>query len=77
MSQIGIYIADAFQQNTSGPFAQQDVEFMPGAFAYHLHSFSAASLRHHQPLRSGGCWPKARPSRWVVWMSRTWASRLI
>jgi len=29
----------------SGPFLRPNVEFMPGAFAYHLHSFSAACLR--------------------------------
>jgi len=29
----------------SGPFTQPTVEFMPGAFAYHLHSFSAQILR--------------------------------
>jgi len=29
----------------AGPFTLKEVEFMPGAFAYHLHSFSAASLR--------------------------------
>src|SRR5439155_9761813 len=27
------------------PFAQPNVEFMPGAFAYHLHSYSATTLR--------------------------------
>jgi uncharacterized protein (TIGR03790 family) len=44
MSQIGIYIG-WYTATASGPFAQPTVEFMPGAFAYHLHSFSAASLR--------------------------------
>jgi uncharacterized protein (TIGR03790 family) len=34
-----------FPVNASGPFAQKNVEFMPGAFAYHLHSFSAQTLR--------------------------------
>jgi len=44
MSQIGIYIG-WYTENVNGPFALPTVEFMPGAFAYHLHSFSAASLR--------------------------------
>jgi uncharacterized protein (TIGR03790 family) len=44
MSQIAFY-AGWYDENVSGPFAQPVVEFMPGAFAYHLHSFSAASLR--------------------------------
>jgi tetratricopeptide (TPR) repeat protein len=44
MSQIAIYIG-WYDGNASGPFAQPTVEFMPGAFAYHLHSFSAATLR--------------------------------
>lgn len=44
MSQIAIY-AGWYAQNADGPFAQPVVEFMPGAFAYHLHSYSAATLR--------------------------------
>jgi hypothetical protein len=44
MSQIGFY-AGWYDFHVSGPFAQSSVEFMPGAFAYHLHSFSAADLR--------------------------------
>ncbi len=31
--------------NASGPFTLPKVEFMPGAFAYHLHSFSAFTIR--------------------------------
>ena len=49
MSQIAFYLG-WYNENVSGPFAQPTVEFMPGAFAYHLHSFSAATLRsttHH------------------------------
>jgi len=49
MSQIALY-AGWYREHVAGPFAQREVEFMPGAFAYHLHSFSAASLRtttHH------------------------------
>ncbi|HXS68395.1 MAG TPA: TIGR03790 family protein [Candidatus Polarisedimenticolia bacterium] len=44
MNQTAIYCG-WYDENASGPFAQDDVEFMPGAFAYHLHSFSAATLR--------------------------------
>ena len=44
MSQIALYIG-WYVENVSGPFAQPVVEFMPGAFAYHLHSFSARTLR--------------------------------
>lgn len=44
MSQIAVY-AGWYADNADGPFAVPKVEFMPGAFAYHLHSFSAATLR--------------------------------
>ena len=44
MSQIAIYIG-WYDEHVSGPLARPKVEFMPGAFAYHLHSFSARSLR--------------------------------
>ena len=44
MSQIAIY-AGWYANDADGPFAQPKVEFMPGAFAYHLHSYSAATLR--------------------------------
>jgi uncharacterized protein (TIGR03790 family) len=44
MSQIAIYCG-WYDVDASGPFALPKVEFMPGAFAYHLHSFSAATLR--------------------------------
>jgi uncharacterized protein (TIGR03790 family) len=44
MSQIAIY-AGWYAGDACGPFALPKVEFMPGAFAYHLHSFSAATLR--------------------------------
>jgi len=43
MSQIAIY-AGWYDGEASGPFRLPKVEFMPGAFAYHLHSFSAATL---------------------------------
>ncbi|MCU0786109.1 MAG: TIGR03790 family protein [Verrucomicrobia bacterium] len=44
MSHIAYY-AGWYRENVAGPFELPKVEFMPGAFAYHLHSFSAASLR--------------------------------
>lgn len=44
MSQIAIY-AGWYTGNADGPFAQPVVEFMPGAFAYHLQSYSANTLR--------------------------------
>jgi uncharacterized protein (TIGR03790 family) len=44
MSQIAIYCG-WYDRNVSGPFALPKVEFMPGAFAYHLDSFSAATVR--------------------------------
>ena len=44
MSQIAIYCG-WYTGDADGPFAAPKVEFMPGAFAYHLHSFSADTLR--------------------------------
>ena len=43
MSHIAFY-AGWYTEDVSGPFASPVVEFMPGAFAYHLHSYSANSL---------------------------------
>jgi uncharacterized protein (TIGR03790 family) len=44
ISQIALY-AGWYDPHVMGPFAQPNVEFMPGAFAYHLHSYSAQVLR--------------------------------
>jgi uncharacterized protein (TIGR03790 family) len=44
MSQIALYCG-WYDGEVSGPFTLPKVEFMPGAFAYHLHSFSAATIR--------------------------------
>ena len=44
ISQIAFY-AGWYDWNASGPFTRAEVEFMAGAFAYHLHSFSAQTLR--------------------------------
>ena len=45
LSQIGFY-AGWYSEGLSGAFTLPKLEFMPGAFAYHLHSFSAASMRN-------------------------------
>lgn len=44
MSQIALYLG-WYEENVCGPFTLPHVEFLPGAFAYHLHSYSANSLR--------------------------------
>ena len=44
MSDIALYMG-WYDQDVSGPFKSPTVEFMPGAFAYHLHSFSAVTVR--------------------------------
>jgi len=50
MSQIAIYCG-WYAGDACGPFAQPKVEFMPGAFAYHLHSGSATTIRD-----ANRCW---------------------
>jgi uncharacterized protein (TIGR03790 family) len=45
MSHIALYIG-WYEFNVTGAFAQPKIEFMPGAFAYHLHSFSAQTIRN-------------------------------
>ena len=45
MSQVALY-AGWYDEQVSGPFARGSVEFVPGAFAYHLHSTSAATIRN-------------------------------
>jgi uncharacterized protein (TIGR03790 family) len=52
MSQIAIYCG-WYDGNVSGPFTLPKVEFMPGAFAYHLHSSSAATLRSTNQFWAG------------------------
>lgn len=44
MSQAALYLG-WYDQQVSGPFTKGLAEFMPGAFAYHLYSFSAQHLR--------------------------------
>jgi uncharacterized protein (TIGR03790 family) len=45
MSHIAFY-AGWYTGTAAGPFSRAKVEFMPGAFAYHLNSFSAATVRN-------------------------------
>jgi uncharacterized protein (TIGR03790 family) len=52
MSQIAIYCG-WHDENVSGPFTLPKVEFMTGAFAYHLHSFGAATLRSTNQFWAG------------------------
>jgi uncharacterized protein (TIGR03790 family) len=44
LSQVALYVG-WYDSGVTGPFYRANVEFLPGAFAYHLHSFSAANLR--------------------------------
>ena len=44
MSQIAFYVG-WYIDHVSGPLALNVVEFMPGAFAYHLHSYSGHTVR--------------------------------
>ncbi len=44
MSHIAFYVG-WYDETVSGPFLLDNVEFMPGAFAYHLHSNNGGSLR--------------------------------
>ncbi len=44
ISHAAIY-AGWYDANVSGPWKTPNAEFVPGAIAYHLHSFSAATLR--------------------------------
>jgi uncharacterized protein (TIGR03790 family) len=44
LSHVALY-AGWYDSDISGPFARPHVEFMPGAFAYHIHSASATTLR--------------------------------
>jgi uncharacterized protein (TIGR03790 family) len=51
LSQVGVYIG-WYSWNVDGPFTRPEVEFMPGAIAYHLHSYNGQS-------------PRDSTSRWV------------
>ena len=44
MSHVGVY-AGWYAGDVCGPFTLPQVEFMPGALAYHLHSYSADTVR--------------------------------
>ncbi len=52
MSQIALYVG-WYDGSASGPFAQPTVEFMPGAFAYHIQSYSASTLRSTHQFWAG------------------------
>lgn len=45
MSQIGVYMG-WYVGSVDGPFTLPEVEFMPGAIAYHLHSFNGTQPRN-------------------------------
>lgn len=51
LSNVGVYIG-WYTQNVDGPFTRPEVEFMPGAIAYHLHSFN-------------GQFPRDPSTRWL------------
>lgn len=58
LSNVGVYIG-WYTQNVDGPFTRPEVEFMPGAIAYHLHSFNGQfprdpSMRWLGPLLAKG-----------------------
>lgn len=44
MSHIALYVG-WYEFNIAGAMARPTLEFMPGAFAYHLHSFNAQTIR--------------------------------
>ncbi|MBM3824354.1 MAG: TIGR03790 family protein [Verrucomicrobia bacterium] len=44
VSHIAFY-AGWYDPAVSGPFGREKVDFMPGAFAYHLHSYNGATIR--------------------------------
>lgn len=50
LSEVALY-AGWYAQKVDGPFTRPTVEFMPGAIAYHLFSFSA-----HDPRDATGSW---------------------
>ena len=52
MSHIALY-AGWYDQFPSGPFTRPNVEFVPGAFAYHLYSFNANKLRTDRDYWTG------------------------
>ena len=74
MSHLALY-AGWYDVHVSGPFARGSVEFVPGAFAYHLHSFSAATIRTADQHWVGPLLAEAPPRRWVASMNLTWRER--
>lgn len=58
LSNVGVYLG-WYTQNVDGPFTRPEVEFMPGAIAYHLHSYNGqfprdSSMRWIGPLLAKG-----------------------
>lgn len=58
LSNVGVYIG-WYTMEVDGPFTRPEVEFMPGAIAYHLHSFNGQfprdpSIRWLGPLLAKG-----------------------
>ena len=54
LSQVALY-AGWYAENVTGAFARPTVEFMPGAFAIHLHLYSAGTLRSTERQWVGRC----------------------
>lgn len=52
ISHAAIYMG-WYDQHVSGPFLRAKAELMPGAFAYHLYSFSAQTLRTTNDMWTG------------------------
>lgn len=44
LDRVGLY-AGWYAGQADGPFARESVDFMPGAIAYHIHSYSASTIR--------------------------------
>jgi len=45
LSDVAVYMG-WYETHVTGPFKSGRIQFMPGAIAYHLHSFSAATIRN-------------------------------
>lgn len=74
ISQIALY-AGWYDIEVSGPFKQPNVEFMPGAFAYHLHSFSALTVRSTTNNWVGPLLADGATATMDAWTSLTWKGR--
>ncbi len=45
LSDVAVYLG-WYETHATGPFKSGRIQFMPGSIAYHLHSFSAATIRN-------------------------------